>query len=158
MQIILPGKPLAQIRMKFSSKGGFGRIYDPRAKDKARISGEIKTWKDKALHQVRFLEHPRVCFVFHTPIPASTPKKLLAIYRSGLLKDERKPDVDNYIKLYLDCLDKILFDGDQKVMLGPCVKLYHPEPKTIIFINELSATLTPGEVDQGMWLPYPEAS
>ena len=85
-------------------------------------------------------------------IPRSTPKRLLHNYRSGLLKHEKKPDVDNFIKLYLDCMDGICFDGDQKVSLGNCVKLYHPHPKTIIIIEEVNEILTPQEIDPATWL------
>ncbi len=85
--------------------------------------------------------------IFHMPIPKSIRKKEQALYQSGFLKHEKKSDVDNFVKLYLDCLDPIVFDGDQKVSLGSCVKLYHPEPKTIIMLSETTEVLTPQEVD-----------
>src|SRR6185503_16099005 len=92
-------------------------------------------------------QYPRITFLFHMPIPSSIRKRDVELYNSGTLKHDKKPDVDNLIKLYLDCLDGIAIHGDQKVSLGPCIKVYHPEPKTIIWIHETSQRLSPWELD-----------
>jgi len=147
MILILPGEPISQARMKFSGRGGFGRVYDPREKQKREIKKIIKDkWQDRGK-----LEHPRASFIFYMPIPKSTPKKKLFVYNSGYLKHEKKPDVDNLLKLYLDCLDTIAFDGDQKVSLGPCVKLYHPEPRTVIILQETQDIITSEEMPEEFW-------
>lgn len=142
MKLIIPGEPIAQIRMKYSGRNGIGRIYDPREKEKKRLKKLIENLYGDNSH----FKHPRISFIFHMPIPTSIPKKSLPSYQSGCLKHEKKPDVDNLIKLYLDCMDLICFDGDQKVSLGPCVKLYHPEPKTIIIIEETTELISSSEI------------
>ena len=81
------------------------------------------------------------------PIPKGIRKRDEELYNSGLVKHVKKPDVDNLVKLYLDCLDGIVLEGDQKVALGPCVKVYHPEPKTVIWVHETTHTLTPRDLD-----------
>lgn len=146
MKIIIDGTPVCQIRMKFSGRNGIGRVYDPRAKEKKRI----KELLAQSGNPITFM-YPRVSFVFHMPIPCSIPKRMLPLYRSGLLKHTKKPDTDNFIKLYLDCLDEIYFQGDQKVSLGNCVKLYHPHPKTLIIINEMQEIITDSELDLEVW-------
>lgn len=128
--------------MRHSNFNGFNVVYDPRAKEKKNIRWHLRDYVNSYQFQ-----HPRVTFMFHMPIPKSIPKKELALYRSGLLKHEKKPDADNLIKLYLDCQDGINFSGDQRVSLGPAIKLYHPEPKTIIWITETSHILQPWELD-----------
>lgn len=143
MKLIIPGEPVCQIRMKYSGRNGIGRIYDPREKQKR----EIKSIIGNKIGGHPLFSHPRISFVFHMPIPKSIPKRLLPIYHSGLLKHEKKPDVDNFVKLYLDCMDTLLFEGDQKVQLGPSVKLYHPHPKTIVLLNETTQILSHLEVD-----------
>jgi Holliday junction resolvase RusA-like endonuclease len=133
LRIILPGIPCSQARMRYFSRGKFGQVYDPSGKDKIRIRHEIKQqFEDKAL-----FEHPHVSFLFYMPIPKSLSKKAYEEMSSGLIRQEKKPDVDNMAKLYLDCLDGICFEGDQKVSLGSCIKLYHPSPSTHIIITEL---------------------
>ena len=148
MKIVIDGCPVAQTRMRFSGRNGIGRVYDPRQKEKRSIKEFISVdFSNRDL-----FNHPRVSFVFHMPIPKSIPRRLASIYESGFLKHDKKPDTDNFIKLYLDCMDGILFDGDQKVSLGACVKLYHPHPKTIILINETTPILSPLEVDSATFL------
>ena len=151
MKIVLDGIPVSQARMKFVSRGGFGRAYDPRAKEKEIIRKQIIEYKNNCYPDFKMLEHPRISFIFHMPILKSLPKKDLAKHSTGLLKHEKKPDVDNFVKCYLDCLDGIVFDGDQKVQLGACIKLFHPFPKTLIVIQEASQQLSPLEVDPLTW-------
>jgi Holliday junction resolvase RusA-like endonuclease len=128
--------------MKHSNARGFVTTYDPRAKEKSAIR-HILTAKKTLLS----FEYPRVSFLFQMPIPKSIRKRDVELYNSGKLKHDKKPDVDNLIKLYLDCLDGIIIQGDQKVSLGPCVKVYNAEPKTIIWISETNKTLNPWELD-----------
>ncbi len=143
MQLVIPGDPISQIRMRYSGRNGIGRMYDPREKEKRKL----KEFIAKEVNGTVQFQHPTISFIFHMPIPKSIPKKSIPLYESGFLKHEKKPDVDNFVKLYLDCIDGILFDGDQKVTLGSCVKLYHAEPKTIIMLSETKEVLTPEEVD-----------
>lgn len=153
MKIILPGDPVSQIRMKLSSRGKFAHLYDPRSKEKKDIVNQLS--KKRQL----IFQHPRVSFIFHMAIPKSVPKKLLPLYLSGLLKHEKKPDGDNLAKLYLDTMDQMFFEGDQKVSQGPAIKLYHPFPKTIIWLTETEQLLSEQEVDPQMWnfLTYSES-
>jgi len=146
MKLVIDGVPLAQARLRHFTRAGMTRVYDPDTKEKEAIKNLISSAYKKDL-----FNHPRVSFVFHMPIPKSIPKKLLPLYESGLLKHEKKPDIDNLVKPYLDCMDGIVYECDQKVQLGHCVKVYHPYPKTIIIINETSEILSPLEVDPMTW-------
>lgn len=142
MKIIIPGTPVPQARMRHSNFKGFVTTYDPNAKDKKNIRQHLEKQKPSKL-----FENPRISFLFHMPILKGTKKKDLPTYNSGVLKHVKKPDVDNLIKLYLDCLDGIFLDGDQRVSLGPSLKVYHPEPKTIIWLHETTQVMEPWELD-----------
>lgn len=149
MRLIIPGPPVSQGRMRLSNFGGFARCYDPMAKQKKVIREQLAKYIHKEYVSPTF---PRVSFIFHMPVPKSIRKRDAEAYNSGLLKHIVKPDCDNLAKLYLDCMDEIFFHGDQQVSLGFCIKLYHPEPKTIILINQTTEVLTPQEVDQDTWI------
>lgn len=142
MKIVIPGIPVPQARMKHCNRGSFVSTYDPKAKEKLLIRTILNQYRTGNI-----IDFPRISFLFHMPIPASFTKKKRAFYESGTLKHDKKPDVDNLIKLYLDCLDGIILQGDQKVSLGPCIKVYHKEPKTIIWIHETKEKLSPWELD-----------
>lgn len=142
MKIVIPGIPVPQARMKHSNFRGFVKTYDPKAKEKKLIRHMLQQSKTDTI-----FDFPRISFLFHMPIPKSIRKRDVELYNSGKLKHDKKPDIDNFIKLYLDCLDGIIIHGDQKVSLGPCIKIYHPEPKTVIWVNETTKKLTPWELD-----------
>lgn len=140
MQITIPEIPISQIRMKHSFIHGISRVYDPKAKDKKRIKEYFLSLPHKKF------KHPHISFLCYFPIPKSTRKRDLAVYQSGLLKHEKKPDIDNIVKLLLDCMDGIFFDGDQSVSLGICMKLYHTAPRTEIYISETTALVKPEQL------------
>lgn len=131
-RLILPGIPCAQARMRYFSRGKFGQIYDPSGAAKKIIRSEIQ----KQFNGQKLFEHPHISFEFYMPIPSSLCKKQRIALSDGQHRHEKKPDVDNMIKLYLDCLDNICFLGDQKVSLGRAIKLYSPAPMTVITITE----------------------
>lgn len=142
MKIIIPGVPVPQGRMRHSTFRGYTQTYDPNSKEKKEIR-EIITNHNLSDD----FRYPRISFIFHMPIPKSIPKRQIALYESGLLKHDKKPDVDNLVKLYLDCLDGIVFCRDQRVSLGPCIKVYSKQPKTMCFFSETSSILSPLELD-----------
>lgn len=133
MQIIIPGIPESQTRMKFSRQGNFVRVYDPKDKVKVNLRKQLK----ESFGETPLFLHPQISFVFYMPIPSSVTKKTFQEYSKGMSRHEKKPDIDNLVKLWLDCMDGIFFEGDQKVSLGACIKLYHLSPSTHIFIKEM---------------------
>lgn len=142
MKIVIPGIPVPQARMKHSNRRGFVTTYDPKAKEKSHIRQLLENSR-----VVNPIDYPRISFLFQMAIPNSIPKRDKQLYESGRLKHDKKPDVDNLVKLYLDCLDGIVLHGDQKVSLGPCIKVYHREPKTIVYIQETTNIMQPWEQD-----------
>jgi Holliday junction resolvase RusA-like endonuclease len=144
---VIPGVPIPQGRMRLSKWG----VFDPVSKEKKVIKEQITEYVKRFYINEDMFEHPRVSFLFQFPIPKSAPKKKMKYYLSGLLKHEKKPDTDNLVKLYLDCLDGIVFTGDQSVQLGPCYKTYHQDPKTIISVIETNALVSQGEIDNQLY-------
>lgn len=136
--IVIEGCPIAQARVRLGRRGF---VYDPNARDKHIIKAYLKQNNDYGLYN-----NPKISFLFVMPIPPSTSKKNKDLYEVSYSKHSKKPDIDNLVKLYLDCMDGIFFEGDQKVSLGYCVKIYGVDPKTIIYIEETPEQLTPAEI------------
>lgn len=118
-------------------------MYDPKAKEKDLIKHILKR-----INKNYSFTYPRVSFLFDFPIPESTPKKLKALMETGLIKHDKKPDCDNLVKLYLDCMTQIIIDDDKNVSLGSVNKLYNKEPKTTILIRSTNQKIDPWEVDE----------
>lgn len=144
MRIIIPGDPLTQLRMRFGRCGKFSKVFDPVKKEKDKIKAFLR----EKYGDFGFFEHPVVSFLFCMPIPASTSKKQRAMYLNRRVRQESKPDTDNLLKLYLDCMSGILFQDDNIVSIGMAIKIYHPEPKTIINIQESSRLFDAYEMKQ----------
>lgn len=145
MIIEIEGDPEPQARMKFTRIGGFGRAYDPKAKQKDQIRNLLRCKAD--LHHYEF---PKISFLFFMPIPSGTSKRKLIEMQGERVKHVKRPDVDNLVKLYLDCMDGIVFERDEHVSLGLCVKLYSPKPRTLISIHESRPILSELEYRQAI--------
>lgn len=143
MRIIIPGTPIPQARPRVGRWG----VFDPNGEAKK----QIKAYLNEHYGDNRLLQHPRLSFIFHMPIPKTISKAEYIAAMTGLKKHEKKPDNDNILKLYMDCMDGIIYEADQKVQIGFCYKLFHPYPKTIIIAQECSEFLTQHEVDPGTW-------
>lgn len=133
MKISLTGDPVSQARVRFSSRGKFGHAYDPNEKIKKEIKERLKKLKGDDTY---FYKNPRVSFVFKMAIPKSIPKKLRVKYLEKIVRHEKKPDIDNLVKLYMDCLTGIFYEDDSVVSLGESIKIYDPNPETLIIIEE----------------------
>jgi Holliday junction resolvase RusA-like endonuclease len=123
----IKGKPISDTRPRASR----GRIYDPRHKEKKRIKKLLKevvsktdyeipvkynSQKDttnKKIHDVNYLE-----IEIHTYIkyPKKFSKYLIELAKEKLVRPGGRPDMDNYIKLYLDVSHGILFEDDSVVV------------------------------------------
>ncbi len=135
MKVIkIPGIPLPQGRMRYSRRGF--KLYDPDWKEKRAIREFLEDYREEE----SVFKHPHISFLFEMPIPKSAPKKIQEFDSLYPFRHEKKPDVDNLVKLYLDCLDGIVIHADSKVSLGTCAKIYSHTPCTRIYIQEMQET------------------
>ncbi len=74
------------------------------------------------------------------------PRSERLLMEGAYLKHVKKPDVDNLVKLYLDVLSGQLFEDDNCVSLGQCIKIYSPKPKVIIQIKETENIITYNQI------------
>ena len=132
MKYIVPGKPVAQKRHRHTKKGF---VYDPSSKEKKDFIAKLKSLPKKVFKGDISLQ-----VYFYLPYP----KKY---YRTGkykgILKDKvphyckTRPDIDNYIKFVMDCLNGLVYKDDSQVVDIYSNKLYATNPQTIIIIKEI---------------------
>lgn len=146
MKIIIPGDPEEQARMRHFVRGGFARCYDPKKKEKDALKFFLSDWVKVNFPGYKYPKFPKVSFYFYCTIPASMNKKMRVLAERGLVRKRTKPDVDNYIKLYFDCMNEILLEDDSHASIGNAEKLYHANPHTVIYIDECPEILNiPGD-------------
>lgn len=128
-----PGPPIHQERARNVIRHGQRIWINPNAKQKEDLQ------KSVAVQMLQSSRKPFKCpvsvqMIFEVSIPASHSIKLTkSLY--GVFCDKR-PDIDNYIKFYLDILDGVAIDDDKQVVCLESRKIYSAEPKTVIWITE----------------------
>lgn len=135
MIIEILGKPLSQQRHRHSvTKFGKVFVYDPLAREKMVLKKELEKKYEGTLY-----DSARISFYFYMPIFKNMPLKEKALAEKEELFHLKKPDVDNLVKFYLDCLVPTVLSDDRGIILGECQKIYSPEPRTVIFLETLQS-------------------
>jgi Holliday junction resolvase RusA-like endonuclease len=123
MKIFIPGEPIAQPRVKVSTKGGFARAYTERDHPIHAYKQAIRLAYVNAGGEV--LDGPvsiRIVCLFERPKGHSKKRRQQAEPKAT------KPDLDNIGKAVLDALKDIAYNDDgqvcwlyvQKYYVGPC--------------------------------------
>lgn len=129
MRIVIHGEPIAQKRHRHVGK----RTYDPSSKDKKVVAKTLLAYKVGARKESRFKDSISVEFVFFCKMPSTwSDKKKKEIEGKPRPK---KPDIDNYIKFYLDCMSGLIFDDDNIVVQIKARKLYSIKPCVLIYLQ-----------------------
>ncbi len=120
--------PLARARVNYHTK----RMYDSQQQIKLIIGITLQQQhNDKPL-----LEGP-ISFevTFFMPLPLSMSR-----YKKELNKGKChkcKPDLDNLIKLILDCANTICYEDDAAISVIHAKKVYDPQPRTEFTLSEI---------------------
>jgi Holliday junction resolvase RusA-like endonuclease len=110
MKIFIPGEPIAQPRVKVSTKGGFARAYTERDHPIHAYKQAIRLAYVNAGGEV--LEGPvSIRIVCWLDRPKSHSKKR----RQQFEPKTTKPDTDNLAKAVLDALNEIAYNDDGQV-------------------------------------------
>lgn len=135
MHIEIPGNPIAQARHRHRLlTSGKVLVYDPQAREKFIIKREIeRAIVDQGLPEFKF---PQVSFTFYMPVPLRMRKAEKVKAQTERLRHVNKPDVDNLVKLYMDCLLGTVLHDDRVISISGAMKLYSPQPRVVISILE----------------------
>jgi Holliday junction resolvase RusA-like endonuclease len=129
----IPGIPRSYAAAQKGKHGWF----DPRFLYKQYVKWIIATqFKETCLPATTGL---KAQFLFEMPIPKTISSARKKEILSGKVLHTTKPDIDNLIKLFTDCLKKIVINDDAQIVKydPPSEKYYSQEPKTIIILREI---------------------
>ena len=117
----LPGKPISKARPRFTGKGAI----DPQSRLVKAVGLMIK----KALPEDwdASLSYS-VSFSFMVSMPKGVSKMMQSLLVTTQHLCYKRPDLDNYIKFYLDAANGILWDDDCKVVRLIAEKAYSTSP------------------------------
>lgn len=135
IQFTVYGEPVAQGRPRFSTQGGFVKVYDP-AKSK-----DFKKYVKLVASEYRpasLLEGPLQLFVrVYKPTLKSFSKKKKVAAEHGELRPTTKPDVDNYVKGIKDACNQIIWKDDSQVVELHVSKWYSESPRVEVLVKPL---------------------
>jgi Holliday junction resolvase RusA-like endonuclease len=124
-EFIIPGTPIAQKRPRLSKFG----VFNPNSREKATVSFIIKS-QMRNLGICSPLAGTLGC---HLCVQSNRP----ALRDSRALYDVSRPDLDNYIKFYFDCMNKIVYNDDAQITFLLAKKILDDTPRVVIKIFEL---------------------
>lgn len=126
------GVPKPQPRPRLSKYG----VFDPANQFKKTYEAEIR----KQLPAGFYKDSNMILGInatFYMKIPQYAIKKKM-MEKSENSYHTNVPDIDNLIKLMLDCLNEIAFPDDRQIAKICCEKRYSANPRTEIKITRLS--------------------
>ena len=98
--------------------------------------------KIKAAYGGRFYEgYLQIDVKAYFKIPKSTSKKKKESMLMGQIKPDKKPDIDNVLKIVLDSLNKVAYKDDAQVITASITKEYSESPRIKITISELEKSV-----------------
>ena len=121
--LIFHGPPIANKRPRFTR---FGKPYDLQSNIKKNIRETLKSQFKKDLIEGAVL----INWGFYMPIPKYLKKKIKA--GDPHIK---KPDNDNLIAIFQNCMSGIIFKDDALIFSGSFFKVYDHNPRTEIQIK-----------------------
>jgi Holliday junction resolvase RusA-like endonuclease len=142
LKLIITGDPIAKMRPRFRIAGKAPRQFI----SSYSVQGELEEMYKFLIKQ----QLPRGFFVIKNPVflhlwfGLCRPRNHFGTGRnSGKLKPSAPkfpqvmPDIDNYEKFILDCMNKIVFKDDRLVISIRSDKRYTENPRTEIMVQEL---------------------
>ena len=102
---------IAQKRHRFAR----GFVYDPSSKDKKIAIQQIK----EQFTGKPYTDALKIKFVFHIKRPKAhfrTGKYSNELKKTAPVYHTKRPDVDNYVKFYMDCMNNVVYLDDSQVI------------------------------------------
>lgn len=134
MQIIIPGKPQSQTRTRYYVLNGNVIVYDPLSRQKKVTAKYIL---ENIPEDFELISDAKISFIFFFPMISGMRKRERELAENDSLLHSSKPDIDNLIKYYLDCLVGTVLSDDRGIHLERCYKIYSSSPRVLIDIQEI---------------------
>jgi len=128
--------PIGTRRPRFSMRNGKARVYDTQSSIKAILKMSAKSQMAKFRTEMGIPGVFMVEMTFHMSKPKTTQRRPVKM-RNQIYHD-KKFDIDNMIKFYLDVLNGIAYQDDRMVAVINAEKIYadHPCVKIKVYTLE----------------------
>lgn len=130
--IKIPGEPQGKKRPRMTKAG---TVYT--ASETVKYEKFVKAcWKAQAKGKM-FHGCVRVAITAFYGIPKTVSKAARLAMLDCTRRPDKKPDIDNVVKIILDGLNKAAYDDDKQVVSVDAKKYYGAEPHVIVTVSEV---------------------
>lgn len=130
------GKPMGKQRPKATMRGRHAGVYTP--KETTNYENLVVAMFKQAYPDAKPFEgEVRGYIKAFYPIPQSVSKKRKEQMRSGEMRPQVKPDLDNVEKIIYDALNGIAYTDDSHITQMMIAKHYGDEPRVEVLIEEV---------------------
>jgi Holliday junction resolvase RusA-like endonuclease len=129
---VIDGDPIPLKRPRF----GLGRVFDSQKREKHGIQLQLNHQHGQAGYVMPFEGPLKLDVTFFMPIPDRLSKK--AHGATGACPHYSRPDIDNLLKMILDCMQSVIKD-DALVASVTARKVYSRCPRTEFSITRLES-------------------
>ena len=143
--MIFDFEPVAQARPRMTARP-YPHMYDPAPVKafKRRVGAEAAKQLAE-LGQAASDKAMSVIIRFYRPLQKSLSKPEAARRASAVKLPTVKPDVDNYVKSFLDGLNGIVWQDDSQIVSLTAKKAYSDRPRIELEVYEVSGGLNNGK-------------
>lgn len=75
-------------------------------------------------------------FTAYVSIPTATSQKKRALMLERIIIPEKKPDIDNILKIIMDALESVAYKRDSQIAIAITSKLYSDRPRLELKIDK----------------------
>lgn len=141
----VPGPAVAKARARvFRTKSGISMAYTPQK------TVNYENWIKLCFQEAKSdgfepLKGPLdLLVIVFEPIPASFSRKNRRLAIRERIFPEKKPDWDNYGKIFSDALNGLAYPDDKHIVNGQVLKRYGSEPRAEVYLkNHLKRPIDP---------------
>lgn len=155
MKIVIPGKPIARKAHKSRIMGKGMHSYDPQADEMRETREYLQSLLDDILQygsaeikldasNLQLAESYHLDVSFYVGVNDSDSNSKRSAKLSNVVPANKKPDIDNCLKFYLDALNKIFIKDDAMVTKCFMYKLYSDQPRVEIEITAIAPEIKYG--------------
>lgn len=133
----IPGVPVAKKQLRCRCIGRHPSLYNPSAKEQAKISHLFKLATQGA--------KPYCCPIkwevrIYVPIPKSVSKVKRIAMMKGIIRPDVRPDDDNYTYLLSNACSGAFYDDDKRRVESHVYKFYEDErgPRVEVLVEPLN--------------------
>ena len=135
IELTIPGNPQGKQRPKAKRMGQFTGIYTP--EKTVNYETYLKELFVAKYPDFMPLAGPLMLqFTAYVSIPTSTSQKRKALMLEGGIIPEKKPDIDNILKIIMDALESVAYKRDSQIAIVIISKLYSERPRVELKIED----------------------